>query len=132
MHNVYLVEDSAVIQECIQGMVEDIDGLSLVGMSDNEPQALREIEELQPDVVILDLYIDRGTGFSVLKHTKAAHPHIKVIVLTNLNGSAMVEKCREYGADAFLDKTRQIDVLEEFLIALVQGQNAPPVVPSGG
>lgn len=129
MHKVYLVEDSAVIQECIQGMVEDIDGLSLVGMSDNEPQALREIGALQPDVVILDLYIDRGTGFSVLKHTKAAHPRIKVIVLTNLNGSAMVEKCREYGADGFLDKTRQIDLLEECLVALAQGKTAPLAIP---
>lgn len=118
MVSVYIVEDAPVVQECLLGLVEDVPGCVLAGMTDNEPQALRDIAALQPDVVILDLYINAGTGFAVLKATKEAYPAIRVLVLTNLNGAAMEEKCRAYGADGFFDKTTELDRLEDALSAM--------------
>lgn len=121
MLSVYVVEDSPVVQECLLGLIDDVDGCALLGVADNEPQALREIAALRPDLVILDLYINAGTGFAVLKRTKSDFPETRVLVLTNLNGAAMVEKCREYGADGFFDKTSELDRLEDALVAAVNG-----------
>lgn len=116
MLSVFLVEDSPVVQTCIEGMLEDI-GCRLAGVANGEPEALAGIAATIPDVVVLDLYIDNGSGFSVLKQVKARYPHICVLVLTNLNGQAMVERCREYGADDFFDKTSDFDRLEQALLS---------------
>lgn len=124
MVTVCVVEDSPVVQECLVGLIEDVVGCVLASMADNEPQALRDIAALQPDIVILDLYINAGTGFSVLRQTKAAFPSVRVLVLTNLNGTAMIEKCREYGADDFFDKTNDLDRLAAALVTAVRDRQA--------
>jgi DNA-binding NarL/FixJ family response regulator len=103
--NVYVVEDSDAICERIVRMVDDVRDAKVVGTADMVSTAIRGIERYLPDVVILDIQLLDGNGFTVLKHIKKKMPTLKVIVLTNFNSDQYSNLAQQYGADAFLDKS---------------------------
>jgi DNA-binding NarL/FixJ family response regulator len=102
---VYVVEDSDAICERIVRMVDDVRNAKVVGTADVVSNAIRGIEKYLPDVVILDIQLLDGNGFTVLQHIKKKIPTMKFIVLTNFNSDQYRNLAQQYGADAFLDKS---------------------------
>lgn len=118
---VFVVEESAVIRERLRNMLESIPGVELAGEVDNEAEAVRSICTLLPDVVILDFMLASGNGLGVLRRISMQPLTIRVIVLTNDVYPQYRKKCMEAGADYFLDKSRDIDVLEKLLAGMADG-----------
>ena len=116
--NVFIVEDSAVMRENLQAMLSDFSDVKIVGHAADESGAITQIDATLPDVVILDLNLESGSGINVLKNVKKRHPEIKVIVLTNYTDEHYVDACRRANADYFFDKSFQFmkvhDVLAEW------------------
>jgi DNA-binding NarL/FixJ family response regulator len=116
--NVFIVEDSAVMRENLQAMLSDFSDVKIAGHAADESGAIEQINALLPDVVILDLNLESGSGINVLKNVKKRHPEIKVIVLTNYADEHYVDACRRANADYFFDKSFQFmkvhDVLAEW------------------
>lgn len=70
------------------------------------PEGLRAIDLFEPNLVLLDLLVPGGGGFSVLKALRKA-PHtgnVPVIVMTGLEDREYKEKIRTLGVNAFLEK----------------------------
>ncbi|HTN95219.1 MAG TPA: response regulator transcription factor [Gallionella sp.] len=116
--NVFIVEDSAVMRENLQAMLSDFSEVKIIGHAADESGAIAQIASTLPDVVILDLNLESGSGINVLKSVKTNHPEIKVIVLTNYTDEHYAEACRRANADYFFDKSFQFmkvhDVLAEW------------------
>jgi DNA-binding NarL/FixJ family response regulator len=102
---VFVVEDSLAICERIVRMVNEVKGSTVVGTTNTVAGALRGIEKCMPDVVVLDIQLLDGNGFTVLRKVKEDMPGIKIIVLTNFNSDQYRELAQSYGSDAFLDKS---------------------------
>lgn len=112
---VFLVEDSQVVRERLRDMIAGIAGIELVAEVDNEDEAMQGICAVLPDVVILDLTLVGGSGMEVLRRIRLQPLSMLVIVLTNYSQPQYRKKCLNLGADYFLDKTKDISVLEELL-----------------
>ena len=112
---VYVVEDSDAICERIVRMVNEIEDTNVVGTANAVSGAIRGIEKLLPDVIILDIQLLDGNGLTVLKHVKKETPDMKVIVLTNFWSDQYRDLARNYGADAFLDKSNDFMQIPELL-----------------
>ena len=119
--NVFIVEDSAVMRENLQAMLSDFSDVKIVGHAVDESGAITQIDATLPDVVILDLNLESGSGINVLRDVKKRHPEIKVIVLTNYTDDHYAEACKRANADYFFDKSFQFmkvhDVLAEWSTA---------------
>ena len=114
--NVFIVEDSEAMRESLRSMLSEFHDVSIDGYAADEAGAIEQINTLLPDVVILDLNLQSGTGVAVLKNIKKHHPEIKVMVLTNCNGELYVDACKRANADYFFDKSFQfMQVREVFL-----------------
>jgi DNA-binding NarL/FixJ family response regulator len=107
MMNVFIVEDSEVMRENLRSMLSEFHDIKIVGYAADETGAIDQINALLPDVVILDLNLQSGTGVAVLKNVKKHHAGIKVMVLTNCNGEPYVDACKRANADYFFDKSFQ-------------------------
>jgi DNA-binding NarL/FixJ family response regulator len=116
MMNVFIVEDSEAMRENLRAMLSEFHDVKIVGYAADETGAIEQINALLPDVVILDLNLQSGTGVAVLKNVKKHHAGIKVMVLTNCNGELYVDACKRANADYFFDKSFQfMQVREVFL-----------------
>lgn len=105
---VVLIEDSIPLRERFRALINAIDGAQMVGEAGSEDEALALIAQIQPDVVLLDLWLSTGSGLAVLKQVKTAWPTIKVAVLTSHAQSHYRERSMEFGAERFYDKQKDI------------------------
>jgi DNA-binding NarL/FixJ family response regulator len=109
----YLVDDSAVIRENLIATLEDLTPVRMVGTAADEPTAVRWLTQSRGDVdlVIVDLFLDRGSGLGVLRAAQAlAHRH-RMIVLSNYASPEIQRACLALGAERVFDKSHDIDAL---------------------
>ncbi len=62
------------------------------------------INTIKPDVIVLDIRMPHGDGFSVLDYLRQENSQIPVVVLTNYRNDEYVERCRSYGVKDYLVK----------------------------
>ncbi len=84
--------------------LDDDPAFDVVGEAGNGTIALREIERLRPDAVLLDLYIPPPDGFQVLRTVKRLFQATLVVVLTSDASALVRERCELLLADAVIDK----------------------------
>jgi len=119
---VVVVDDSIIVRERLIKMFSDIPSLTIVGEAGNSFEALNIIEDKNPDVVVLDIKIPGDSGVEVLKRIKKMNPSIIAILLTNYPLGQYKEKCLEYGADYFFDKSEEYSNVIEVLKSLASGR----------
>jgi DNA-binding NtrC family response regulator len=77
-------------------------------------EALRLLEELQPDGLLLDVNLkSRLTGFDILARAEDLSPGTKVIMVTGVNDFESIEKAMELGAVDYITKPFTVEYLEE-------------------
>jgi len=117
---VVVVDDSTIVRERLISMISGIPSLTIVGEAGNSFEALNIIEEKTPDVVVLDIKIPGDSGIEVLKKVKKMNSSIITILLTNYPLLQYKEKCIEYGADYFFDKSVEFSEVTEVLKNLAE------------
>jgi|SRR5712671_1989319 len=109
---VLVVEDSTLAVDQIREILNEVPAPMDIRVAQAQNDALATAQNFVPDVVVLDLQLKQGTGFGVLKALGTKSPKPKFIVLTNY----ALPNYRNYallaGADYFLDKSKDIQVLQ--------------------
>ena len=122
---VLIVDDNAQLRALMREIVAEESDLHVVGEAADGVEAMRLIQELRPDIVLLDLVMPQVNGLEVLRWTKAEHPKIKVIIVTVHDEDAYRQAAEASGADAFLlKKTLGTDLLPT--LQRLRGSLAPP------
>lgn len=101
---IVLVDDSEVFRTRLKRHLADDPSLVIVGEANNGEAALLLIEQLRPDVVILDLYMPVVDGFAVLRRIRDWLESTRVVVLTSDPSALMQLRCLSLGADAVIGK----------------------------
>ena len=109
MKQVLIVDDSEQIRERLAALLAESSEIRIVGQVGNSHQALKAVEHLRPDTVVLDIRLPGSSGIEVLKQIKAQHPQMQVIMLTNYDHAMYRQQCQQLGADHFLNKTREFE-----------------------
>jgi len=115
---VFIVDDSSIVRERLVALLRDIQGIEITGQSGDATEAIQSIRGLSPDAVILDLQIQGGNGFDVLRDIKQRETSPVVMVFTNDPSQQSEQRCMDAGADFFLDKTTDIARLLEIVGSL--------------
>jgi DNA-binding NarL/FixJ family response regulator len=100
---VFLADDSALSRSRVAAMLLN-EGMEIAGQADTPELAISGILATQPDVVVLDVQFEKGTGMQVLQAIRKAVPHIPFIILSNHAEPAYRVRYLASGADCFLDK----------------------------
>jgi CheY-like chemotaxis protein len=113
---VLLVEDSPVVAERLQESLREVPGVTVTDTVDRESTAVEKLGRGGVDVIVLDLHLNRGTGFGVLRALqKQRDPKPIAIILTNYDLPEYRHRALELGADHFLDKAHDFERLSELL-----------------
>ena len=121
MLRVFIADDSPLVRERLAELISVVGDVELVGQAENARGTIQAIQRLRPDVAILDIRIAGGDGLRVLETIKTSESPPVVIVLAAFPYPQHRQKCLEAGAEYFLDKATEFDVIATVLERLVGG-----------
>ena len=110
---VFLVEDSPIVGERIEALLAEVPGIQIVGRAAGAATAIRDILDLRPDLVVLDVQLAEGSGFDVLRALHARAPELDVIMLTNYSADPYRQIAERFGARAFFDKSKEFECVRD-------------------
>lgn len=99
---VLIVDDQPPARQGLNALLIQIPEIEIVGEATNGQESLELIDELRPDVVLIDIQMPGMDGLETIRHIRKRWPEIKVIALT-MYPSYRAEALRA-GADEFLIK----------------------------
>lgn len=120
---VFLVEDSVEIRHRLVEMIDDIDGVEVVGEAETYNQAVARIVQSRPDVAIFDIKLAEGNGIDALVEVKRYLPALRGVVLSNYATPQHVKASADAGAEYFLDKTADFEKIVEILVHMQASPN---------
>lgn len=112
--NVVIVDDNPMILNTLDEVISSEAGLSVIGRADNRKDAIDMIKDTQPDVVLLDLVMPQMDGITVVENIKKKTSMLKnpaFIILSAVGGEQMTEEAFQAGANYFLMKPFDKDIL---------------------
>lgn len=103
---VLIVDDSAFMRSVVGKIVDGADGLKVAGKAMNGQFALRKIETLSPEVIVLDLEMPEMNGIEFLKERLRRNIEIPVVILSSLakKGARITMEALSLGASDFVPK----------------------------
>ncbi|GAB3228001.1 response regulator transcription factor [Algoriphagus aestuariicola] len=122
MIRIALADDHKLFAKGIEGLIEEHEGLLVVGLFHNGKELLEFLDKEEVDVVLTDLNMPVLDGFGVLKHCKLHHPELKVIVLSMYDEEKIFKECMVLDADAFILKDADPDELIFTIIEVYEGR----------
>ena len=126
---VLVVDDHPVVRGGLVGWLAAQPDLEVVGEAGDGLEALAAVAEHAPDVVLMDLRMPRMDGVAATERITAAHPGVRVLVLTTYDTDADIVRAVEAGAAGYLLKDTPLPQLAEAVRAAARGETvlAPPV-----
>jgi DNA-binding NarL/FixJ family response regulator len=120
---VLLIDDHALVRAGIRALLGRHEGVEVVGEAAGGHEALRLIEELQPDIVLLDIAMPGLNGLEVLAESTKRFPHVRVIILTVHEAGEYALRALRAGAAGYLPKSAASTELHEAIDTVARGEN---------
>jgi len=109
---VFLADDSRQIRERVNALLGAAD-MAVVGEAATPDTCIAGILDSHPDVVVLDVQLEGGSGLQVLKAVRSADPEVAFVVFSNNSAAAYRKRYLGEGAARFLDKSTEFDQLAQ-------------------
>ncbi|MBL7067943.1 MAG: response regulator transcription factor [Candidatus Marinimicrobia bacterium] len=120
---ILIADDSDILRNHLITIISELDGVKIVGESQDTKSAIRDINKNKPDLVILDIRMPGEGGIHVLKVVKEKNPKLIVIIFTDYPYPQYRIKCLESGADYFFDKSTETEKMVETVKRLAKQAN---------
>ena len=111
--SVCIVEDNVELRESVATYLENVPGFICLGAYESAEQALIEIPQRKPDVVLMDINLPGMSGIECVERLKAIEPRLPVIMLTVYENSDQVFDALAAGACGYMIKSTPQEKLLE-------------------
>ena len=112
---IIVADDHAMFRQGLVAMLGDAEGIDVIGQASRGDEARRLVEELAPDVAILDVSMPGATGIEVAASLVEAGSQTRVVLLTMHADATHARQAVEAGANGYVLKSA---VFEELLRAI--------------
>lgn len=110
---VIIADDHVLFRAGVKTALSLKKDIRIIGEADNGQQLLHLLKHLEPDVILLDIQMPVMDGITALPEIKKLYPHIRIIMLTMHNDHSMISRLMELGANAYLTKNSDSEVIYE-------------------
>jgi DNA-binding NarL/FixJ family response regulator len=116
-----LVEDQREVRESWQRLIAEFPDFSCICTCCSAEEALRVIPPLQPEVILMDIFLPRMSGIECTARLKTILPQARIVMLTAVDDDEMVFLALEAGADGYLLKRTKPSDLRAALLDVLGG-----------
>jgi DNA-binding NarL/FixJ family response regulator len=112
---VLLVDDHAGVRSFVRSLLKKATDIEVVGEAQDGRQALQLVQQLHPDVMLLDIEMPGMTGIDVARTLRDRHERVVVLAVSSYNDRHLIVRMLESGAAGYLVKD---DVPNHLLTAI--------------
>ena len=116
---IFIADDSSLIQGRVASLL-GAHAMTIVGLAQTPQDSIEGILGVYPDVVVLDVQLEGGSGLQVLQAVRHVAPDIAFVIFSNSSGPGYRKRYLGAGAEDFLDKTHQFDQLAQAVFNVAQ------------
>lgn len=116
-----IVDDQPLFQDAMSLFLKLDRSIEVIGIASNGEEALQMVDELKPEVVLMDLCMPRMGGAEATRHIHLKHPDTKVLVLTTFDEDEEVFEALRAGASGYVLKSIKSPCLVDAIKAVAHG-----------
>jgi len=126
---ILIADDHTLVRGGIRALLQEMPGVTVVAEASDGREALRLVEELQPQIVLMDIAMSGMNGLEATLRIKRDFPQVKVVILSMHTNEEYVLQVLRSGASGYLLKDAGIAELEIALKAVARGETylSPPI-----
>ena len=121
---VVLCDDVPQLRTLLRFAFEEHEDLRVVGEAGDGAAGVQAIAEHQPDAVVLDLSMPSMDGLEAIPRIRAASPQTTIVVFSGFTADRMAEEALALGADRYLEKGAELDMVIAVLREAVGARRA--------
>jgi len=110
---VIIADDHVLYRAGVKASLSVRKDIKVIAEADNGMHLLTLLKNIEADVILLDIQMPIMDGIATLPEIKKIAPHTKVIMLTMVDDNSMITKLMELGANSYLTKTSDSEVIYE-------------------
>jgi two-component system NarL family response regulator len=119
---VLIVDDHEIVRKGICSMLNEDEDFEIVGQTGSANLAVTLTMQLQPDIVLLDIFLGRYNGLDIAQQLQRACPGTRIVILTGYAGEGHLFRAMRIGVHGYLQKALPISELLNALHAVYQGE----------
>jgi len=119
---ILLVDDHKILRDGIRSLVKGYDDIEVIGEAADGKTALQMVQELQPDLVVMDISMPDMNGIDATRKIRNNYPDIKVIALSMHHDKQFVSEIFRAGASGYLIKDSAFDELDHAIRVVMSGK----------
>jgi DNA-binding NarL/FixJ family response regulator len=116
-----IADDRPQARDALRSLLATVPEIEVVGEAADGQEAVQQVEERDPDVILMDVQMPVVDGLEATRAIKKRWPQVKVVVLT-MYGSYRPDALAA-GADAFVNKADPTEVLLEAIVGAQRDEN---------
>jgi len=101
---IVIAEDHTILRAGLRALLSGQNGLEVIGEAGDGREAIRKVDTLQPDLLLIDLSMPKLNGIEAIREIKSQHPEIKIIVLTVHKSEEYIIAALQAGANGYMLK----------------------------
>ena len=121
-HKVFIVDDHSILREGLSELINREKDFMVCGEAGNISDALRAIADCEPDVAIVDLALEDGSGIRLIENLVYSHTDLSILVLSMHDESIYAERCFKAGAKGYIMKHEPSGKLISALRKVLKGE----------
>lgn len=118
---VFLADDHTMIREGIRSLLESPGNIEVIGEAEDGRAAMRQVEQLRPDVVLMDIAMPGLNGLEATRQIKRRFPEVKVLILTMHTAEEYIVQILRAGASGYVVKRAAMAELVAAIQAVHRG-----------
>lgn len=120
---VLIVDDHTIVRDGVRALLALVSDVEVVGEASNGLEALDKVNQLAPDVVLMDIAMPIMDGLEATKRIRKEFPGTKVLVLTQYDEEEYIFSIVEAGAQGYITKAAASSDLSTGIRAVYQGKS---------
>lgn len=122
MIKVIVVDDHQLVRIGTVRLLEDVDGIKVIGQASNGEEAINLVKKLNPDVVLMDVHMPGIDGLEATRRCLRVDPDLKIIAVTVHENEPYPSKLMRVGAKGYLTKKAGLDEMVRAIKKVCSGQ----------